>query len=322
MLYQSTAFQSSLPISGFWRRFAAFLIDSIILGIVGLLPGMFAFDFLAGLGGWGRLVGFTIGILYFGILNSSIGQGQTLGKRLVKVRVVDTAGKTIGIGQSLLRYTALSTAFFLNGVMMPADYQTGWWMFLFALLVFGLGSSVVYLAIFNRRTRQSVHDLVTGTYVIHVPGQPTPVNSIWRGHFVVLGVLGLMLTVLMVLMPKLSQLGPIPRLLEAQKAIQATGIAHTSSVVIGKHWEFTAGKQDDFSYLQAYVVLRKRPRDFDVVAKKIGKVMLQNYPEVNDRDVIIVNLVYGYDIGIATAWTRRNFRNLRSDWSEADLRKE
>ena len=48
------------PFAGFWRRVAAFAVDALLLGCVGLLLGWLAFDALAALGGWGRLVGFAL----------------------------------------------------------------------------------------------------------------------------------------------------------------------------------------------------------------------------------------------------------------------
>jgi hypothetical protein len=36
------------------------------------------------LGGWGRAIGFPIAAIYFVILNSRIGGGQTIGKRILK----------------------------------------------------------------------------------------------------------------------------------------------------------------------------------------------------------------------------------------------
>ena len=70
-------------ISGFWRRLLAIVLDGLILGIVGFVSGLFFFNFYAQLGGWGRLIGLGVDSIYFGILNSAIGKGQTIGKRMI-----------------------------------------------------------------------------------------------------------------------------------------------------------------------------------------------------------------------------------------------
>lgn len=64
-------------ISGFWRRLLALVVDGVILGLAGSLLGLVFFEPLAGLGVWGRLLGFSVAFGYFGLLNSSIGRGQT-----------------------------------------------------------------------------------------------------------------------------------------------------------------------------------------------------------------------------------------------------
>ena len=75
-------------ISGFWRRGAALMIDWLILGLPMLLLGLLMFRWLAGLGQTGRLIGFVVALLYFGLSNSRLSGGQTIGKRLQGIRVV------------------------------------------------------------------------------------------------------------------------------------------------------------------------------------------------------------------------------------------
>jgi len=73
----------SRPIAGFWRRLAAAAGDSALLGAFGLCLGLIWFGELAQLGGSGRLLGGSIALAYLGTLNSGVGRGRTLGKRLV-----------------------------------------------------------------------------------------------------------------------------------------------------------------------------------------------------------------------------------------------
>ena len=52
-------------ISGFWRRIGALIIDTLILGIAGIVLGLFLESTFVLIGAWGRLVGFSIALIYF-----------------------------------------------------------------------------------------------------------------------------------------------------------------------------------------------------------------------------------------------------------------
>src|ERR671923_3070682 len=75
------------PIAGFWRRFLAWFIDSLLLGIIGQAIAVLFSSFFFSIGPYGRPIGLLFIIPYFGILNSKIGGGQTIGKRLMKIAV-------------------------------------------------------------------------------------------------------------------------------------------------------------------------------------------------------------------------------------------
>lgn len=176
-------------IAGFWKRLLALIIDSLLLGAVGFLLGLMFFDQFARLGGWGRLVGFIIALLYFGVFNSSIGKGQTIGKRITSIKVVDREGQFLSPQKSFLRSTILEVPFFLNGALIPPSVLISPLGVLVGLIIFGIGGAIIYLYIFNRRTRQSLHDLAAGSFVIRSFAAAPPVAiGISKFHIVVVGV--------------------------------------------------------------------------------------------------------------------------------------
>src|SRR5881394_1297285 len=151
--------------AGFWRRVGASLIDTIILGIVGWILGFFFADAFMRMAGWERAIGFAVASLYFVPLNSRLGRGQTVGKRALGIRVVSKAGATLGFPRSLARSVVLMLPYFLNGAPIPMEVLKLGGGVVFSEAVFGLGLSIVYLIAVNARTRQSLHDLVVGSYV-------------------------------------------------------------------------------------------------------------------------------------------------------------
>jgi uncharacterized RDD family membrane protein YckC len=99
----SVALPPERPIASFWRRLGVFVLDSIILGVAGFVLAIPFFSILSKLGPYGRLVGIFLALPYYAILNSKIGGGQTLGKRILDIQVVNAGGRTISLATSLLR---------------------------------------------------------------------------------------------------------------------------------------------------------------------------------------------------------------------------
>ena len=86
------------PRAGFWQRFAAALIDGLLLTIV-FLPLGAALD-----PGPYYVVATLVGIAYYTLLEGGP-KGQTVGKMALGIRVVDIAGGgSIGQGRTFVRY--------------------------------------------------------------------------------------------------------------------------------------------------------------------------------------------------------------------------
>ena len=92
------------PRAGFWARLGAFIIDLIVVGILGfvlIIAGVVADS--GGLIAIGYLVWLALFVAYEIYFHGSA-SGQTLGKRAVGIRVVDFAtGGPIGYGRATLR---------------------------------------------------------------------------------------------------------------------------------------------------------------------------------------------------------------------------
>ncbi len=122
--------------AGFWKRFAAYLIDYFVLlipsWIIGAILGV---GIGAGLGATGTagtaaevtaqiisgLSGLVIALLYYGFFHASRG-GATLGKMAIGIKVVRGNGERLTLGRSIGRYfaTILSSLTLLIGYLMAA----------------------------------------------------------------------------------------------------------------------------------------------------------------------------------------------------------
>ena len=120
--YGGNAYQSA----GFWARFAAALLDGLILAIPLNVVVRAASDSTAVV----QLLSLIAGVAYYALLEGGA-TGQTVGKMALKIRVVDQDSwqPNIGIGRGIGRYFArwLSTIPLLLGyfwMLWDKDKQT------------------------------------------------------------------------------------------------------------------------------------------------------------------------------------------------------
>jgi len=110
--------------AGFWLRFAAYLIDSIVLFVIQLvLAGAVILMDPSDLRAFLNIapVGWALTWAYFAILESSPLQG-TVGKHALGLYVTDAYGDPIGLGRASARYwlKLLSTLLLMAGWIMAA----------------------------------------------------------------------------------------------------------------------------------------------------------------------------------------------------------
>lgn len=119
--------------AGFWMRFAAWIIDVIILGIVGAVLGLVLGD-----GPEVSLLSILIGFVY--TVGFWVAEGATPGKMALGVRIVSDNGDPISPGQAIGRYFAqiLSALILFIGFFM-----IGW-----------------------TKKKQGLHDMLAGTVCI------------------------------------------------------------------------------------------------------------------------------------------------------------
>ena len=127
---------------GFGRSFIAALIDGIIITVFSFLVGIVLG--LAGANAQGALsyaVGLLLGIGYYVFYQSSA--GQTLGKKVLGIKVVDAQGN---------KPTAIT--FFLREIIGKA--------------VSGIILGIGYLMVLWDGKKQALHDKIASTYVVRV----------------------------------------------------------------------------------------------------------------------------------------------------------
>jgi len=119
---------TAAPKAGFWIRVLAFIIDSVILAVINLLVNAVLNQSTTGRTGIQTL----LGIIYFTYFwsASSLWPGQTVGDKLLNLRVIKTDGSDLSIVQAFIRYVGLFISFIviLIGVIWVAfdPNKQGW----------------------------------------------------------------------------------------------------------------------------------------------------------------------------------------------------
>jgi uncharacterized RDD family membrane protein YckC len=165
--------------AGFWKRFAALIIDYLVVVVLSVLAGAVV-GFLYGIAsssadkesaeGLGGLAGLAVWWLYYALMESS-GKQATLGKMALGIKVVDRQGARV----SFARATGRHFAKLLSGMIMMIGYM---------------------MAGFTSR-KQALHDMVAGCLVVNrgapedlvQQGVTTSGMPVWAIVLIVLAVL-------------------------------------------------------------------------------------------------------------------------------------
>lgn len=134
-----------VPLASFRARAAAFIIDAGVVAVLLIVPGALTKPVAVESGGFrlslefGDLLSFAVAVLYFGA-STYIGNGFTLGKRALGIRVVSLVHDRMSLWHSIER--ALGYA--------ASSLEAG----------FG------FIQYFTHPNRQTVHDRIAETIVI------------------------------------------------------------------------------------------------------------------------------------------------------------
>jgi uncharacterized RDD family membrane protein YckC len=291
------------PIAGFWRRFAAFLVDGLVLGLIGQAIALPNPDAWFQIGPYGRLIGLPIVLAYFGLLESRVGNGRTLGGRLLGVAVRDRESEPIGIGRSLCRTLVWVAPGTLNGWALPILQQPilSW---LASLVIFGVGGALIFTMLFNRRTRQGLHDMITQTYVVHLTGPPVeaypgPSRLQWAAAAIIEGVVvvAMMMGSFFAGTGFLSP-GELEQMMAVRRDVQAGG-RFFAVEVFDRRLQSTSGDTSRILRINGWIKGSPSAAEQQSAMLELAKAALVGMEEIEQFDSMQVSVTSAYDIGIA-----------------------
>jgi uncharacterized RDD family membrane protein YckC len=290
--------ENNLFLSKFWSRVWALLIDSLILGIFGYILGSVFEIFFISLGEEAKLIGWFISLAYFSILNSKLNNGQTIGKKIMKIQVTDIDGRTVSLKTSFIRSLILTAPFFLNGFKITGSETFSVVNIIQSMIIFTLGLGIMVFYIFNKETRQSLHDIVAKTYVVqdHRNNTVTMMPQPKKLPFYITG--ALLLLVIITSVYSYSSNSEIKKLLPVYEKVSQQDHVLRASISVN---HFSGNKQH--VYTISIKTDKKQQYDGhmenDPVIKEAVETFLNSKVYDSDQDVLNVVIGSGFDIGIA-----------------------
>ncbi|WP_391206473.1 RDD family protein [Psychrobacillus sp. L4] len=128
--------------AGFWIRFAANLLDSLIIGIP-----LAIISYLL-VGDWEETPITSFGNVIYTLIVPVLWYGFTVGKKMLGIRIVKVDGSKLGYGAMILRVV-------VGGLVY--------------IFTFGVGLIVSAFMIGLREDKRAIHDFIAGTYVTYNP---------------------------------------------------------------------------------------------------------------------------------------------------------
>ncbi|HEY3372294.1 MAG TPA: RDD family protein [Prolixibacteraceae bacterium] len=282
-----------------FERLIALIVDFLILGIIGYISGMFFEDFYVSLGKYGTLIGSTITIVYFSVLQSKIGHGQTLGKLAIGAKVTDLKGEYLGIGKSFLRslivfFPIMNVEMFSSGNGMPI---------IVSLMVLAIFTSFYF--IFVNKSRRCLHDILVSSIVIKKDVTEFEINEPNDRSTKKLIPIGIFAAVMFGVFlyqtfteNAFSQLLTLKQKIEARKEVISVNEINSNT---------TTSYLNDappriYSSVKMTVRINDKQEASNVNSKyfdELYQIIKTEIPESQDMDGVTITLYYGYNIGIA-----------------------
>ncbi|MFC1821654.1 RDD family protein [Thermodesulfobacteriota bacterium] len=300
----------------FIRRFGSFFIDTLLIGIIGQLISAGFMEELMALGNKGPFIGLVILILYFGIGNSALFNGQTIGKFLLGIQVVNLKGEKISVQKSILRSLIYIVPYIFNGWGLDLGKGAlavifwsiiGAWLFSFtvALILFFVG---------NWKVGRLFHDVLFSTKVLLIGNDIAPNLKTEK----VLSILSL--TALLVLFIVFSfksfcserpaSLTPIGTFYEQiQKTFPdlrfRVNLTHVNT-----------NEQINVLAVRAFPFKPLSENQLAHQANAIAKETIIAFDDINAIDFLSISIVQGFNIGIASRSKSSSERWAIGKWRE------
>jgi len=305
---------------GFWKRLISDILDAITLGLFGGLLAIPFKEFFYKLGENGLWLGLCITFLYTGILQSSIGKGQSLAKKALKIQVLKKDGSYLNLFESFLRYTVIAFIFYNQWVatalisVFPFLNNPAFFTFYSSLIIVLFFGTVLLVAL--HPLKRGLHDLIVNSIVVRKdqysadkiaelnnPSKVKVAFVVWIVvSILVVGGLNYVVKNQNIASPALlEELVSLSKNIDKNTEFDSVGVVH--------NW-FTGsdGVKTNGLIVRAFMLKEKFDQK-DVVSAEVKKAveLARKYSNIEQCDYIHVNVRSGFNIGITHFTINQNF---------------
>lgn len=317
-------------IAGFWRRMTAVFMDIVTLAIPLMILGRIFLNTSFALGPWGRFIGCGLFIWYTGYYNSEKRGGQTLGKLLLGIKVVDEQGAPLSLRRSVGRAFLLAPLFLLSGLnqfILSHPIITFFGM----VIVWGESASLLYSLAFNRTTRQGVHDLWAGSYVVqtavHSPVVMPAFPVVHRAFTYQLLGIGLLCGLLSIASQKglvyfgILEQGEMQNMVQLQTILMAdheffsVGVQRTNTIQLTGRSNHSPIQLLSIT-IWAKTSCQSKPDYCTALIDLVAQTTLTNYPSLDGLSGVSVTILNQFDFAFANGNYYQTETRSIEDWRE------
>lgn len=294
------------------RRYFAFAIDSLFLGIIGFILGLAFSDifFFFGYSGW--WIGYLVSLAYYSISTMPRMGGQSVGGRVLGIAVVSTDGTYLRSRSALIRSALLMLVFYITNILELIPYSHLELLIISGILTTSYVAAFLVFILFNM-SRRGIHDIAAGSVVVNkkvfdklTAKEKKELNKNLITSKKPLKISTILISLIIVGGIAVSIFNPLKNtffgdLYNVTTAIEnQTGLRPTS--VMLRTYMGQNGKTSKAIVVTAFVDGYKFSstealRDMDA---QIKKLIITNYPDIKEIDELEVIFTSGYSIGI---WT-------------------
>lgn len=312
--------KEKLVVIGFWKRLLSDIFDAIILGLFGAAIAFPFREIFNQVGENGLWIGICITFLYTGILQSKIGQGQSLAKKALKIQVLRKDGSYLNLPRSFLRYLVIALLFYNGWIgtvlisMFPAlnnqIFRTVYGYSFFILLV-----NTIFLVVFHPLKR-GLHDLIADSIVVRkgeyskkkLEELSNPKKEkITFGLAIVFSLLFIVGMNYYVHKQTLANPGLIKELTSLSQEIDEK--TEFDNVGVTHNWFTDTNNQKTNGLVVHAFLFKKKFDDKKIKLAEVEKAVeiVKKYSLLEECQYINVNVRSGFNIGITTLTVNENF---------------